>query len=163
MLWYRNGIVLLVCVWLSACGFQPLHAPLQTGDTPLTSVAVSPIPDRAGHVLRVEIEQRLYRGQVAASSQAYQLDVTYNETIAFSGIDADASARYATLTAEVLYKLTDTQTKTVILRDIVVVNQGYSIVASEYASLKAQEDARLKAIRQVADTLAFHIAVRLQK
>ena len=86
-------------VLVAGCGFEPLYGRQQSGadaSTELNQIAVSPIPERLGQMLRIELTNELTpKGQPRAP--AYVLDVRVSESKQDLAIRKDATATRANL------------------------------------------------------------------
>ena len=154
----------ILAVLLTACGFRPMYG--STGATTsalrqdLSAVFVETIPERSGQVLRNLLIEQLGFGNDPTAPR-YRLNVQLIETINALGIREDATSSYGRLTITARYTLTDTATGKPILTDTTRAFSGYTIVDSEYAALTAERDARQKVLRQLSETLARRVAVKL--
>jgi LPS-assembly lipoprotein len=153
---------LIGCLVVSGCGFEPLYGQRQRGVT-LTEtslVAVAPIPERVGQLVRNELIDRLnplgepdrprYRLVVTSSGRreglAFQRDLTvtrYNYTLAVS------------------YVLSDGASGSVVLRGQTRAVAAYNVVQSEFSNVIAERDAEARAAREVGEEVALRVAAFL--
>ena len=140
---------------LSACGFKSLHQTV-AADRQYT-VDIAPIPERVGQLLRQQLQEDFTESVVAD----YRLAIELEEHIRYLAILDDATASYGRLEFVGYYTLTDAEGKTV-LNDFARSEAGYTIVDSEYASLKAEEDARLKALHTLGNKIQQRVLIGLQ-
>lgn len=149
---------------LAACGFQPLYGETAPGSAEMLSrVEIGYMPDRTGQKLRNLLVDRLApRGPVG--DPLYVLDVTITESIADLAVRVDESATRANLTMLAAYTLTraGAEAETLpVLRSSVRSVSSYNRLQSRYATLAAEEDARNRALRQIADEIRLRIAAAL--
>ena len=75
----RRAILGAALLSLGGCGFRPVYGPAAAGragaSEELAAVAVGPIPERTGQLLRLALQDRLERGATAVA-QRYDLTVT---------------------------------------------------------------------------------------
>ena len=146
----------LLLVATTACGFTPVYASKNTG-VELPAVEIAPIADRAGQLLRNELQNLLPK---AGAKPAYRLEVTLRETKDDFGIRRDLTATFARLTVTAQYRLlnlTQPDTPPVTQGTLRAVN-SYNILANTYATLVAEEDARAKASQQLARDIRLRLA-----
>ncbi len=99
-------VPLLGLAAVTACGFRPMDARAPGSETPaaLAGVAVAPIKDRVGQVMRSGIERRLNPTGLVAP-EAYSLKVEYTVTTVGRGTRNDDSAIRNDYTLTVQFKL----------------------------------------------------------
>jgi LPS-assembly lipoprotein len=151
--------VLTAGLLLGACGFKPLYG--STANTPsaveaLAHVDIQPIADREGQMMRTALQRRL-NGAAKGAAQ-YKLTVTLKENIAKLAIQRNAFATRANLRLAAQYRLTR-------LSDGQTLNDGglrsvssYNIMSSDFATYAAQNDARSRAIEDLADRIQTRLA-----
>jgi LPS-assembly lipoprotein len=84
---------------------------------------------------------------------------TPSEYIKQTGIDRDATTTREQLRLKTSAKLISKETGRILFdRDFVSLT-NYNILPSEYSTLIAQEDARDRAMRQIADDIKTHLAL----
>lgn len=148
---------------LSACGFQPVYGTrsLDTGVAPgvaLTNVAVDPIPDREGQVLRNKLIDRMYvEGRPA--DPAYRLSIRLTAQEEDLGIRQDATATRARLRLVASYELIDTKTGQPVYRSFSRSIVSYNLLEAQYATLVSEQDAYERALTEVAEDIRTRIAL----
>ena len=155
---------------LTACGFHPLYS--KNGATIATTepavaenlrqIKVLSIADRAGQKLQWQLKNSLAQGY-EPDRPLYQLAVGLDESIGYLGIQQDASSSYGKLSITATFTLTDTKTGKTLFEDKQKSTSGYTIVDSEYASLKAEQDARDKVLRQLSEQITRRLALFFNK
>lgn len=155
--------VILIVITQTSCGFQPLYqpaSPSQLAQSPLyQNVFISTIADRPGQMLRLELQDKLTGGRSLTNAD-YRLDVELEQQTRFLAIKEDATAAYGRLELIAYYKVIDTRDGTVLQSDRARAEAGYSVVDSEYATLKAAEDAREKAVLGLAESLSRRLLLQ---
>ena len=154
------AVVLLTAgLLLGACGFKPLYG--TTANTPstveaLAHVEIQPIANREGQLMRTALQRRL-NGKAKGAAQ-YKLLVTLKENIATLAVQRNAFATRANLRLSARYHLTR-------ISDGQKLNEGslrsvssYNILSSDFATYTAQNDARSRAIEDLADSIQTRLA-----
>lgn len=157
-------VTTILLLALSACGFTPVYNS-STGVESVTVkqafsyVDVAPIPDKIGVDLRNELLDILHVNTVQAVPHFTLIVKAPNEQIKQTGIDRDATTTREQLRMKTSAKLVSKDTGRVLFdRDFVSLT-NYNILPSEYSTLIAQEDARDRAMRQIADDIKTHLAL----
>lgn len=153
-------LALALSLVVSACGFAPLYG--QGGKTPETqarmaAVAVKPIPNRSGQMMRTELQRRL--APKASPSPLYALSVSLSESTAQMAVERNSFATRANLTLSAQYHLVRTADGVQLADGDVRAVASYNILSSEYATLVAEDDARKRAITAVAADIQTRLAV----
>ncbi|WP_299437459.1 LPS assembly lipoprotein LptE [uncultured Rhodospira sp.] len=141
---------------LAACGFRPLYGRRGRGGPALSSIAVEPIPERMGQLLRNALLDRLQpAGQTRHVLQAQvtlvdqDLGIQSNDRATLGNLYATVTWRLLTPTGEGRRRLDLEETS----RSAVT----YNILDNQYAT----EQSRRAAQRAIADDLAATIETRL--
>ena len=161
---YVFTIATAILLTLNACGFTPVY----NSDTGVESVTVkeafsyvdiAPIPDKIGVDLRNELLDMLHVNTGQSVPHFTLIVKTPNEYIKQTGIDRDATTTREQLRLKTSAKLVSKETGRILFdRDFVSLT-NYNILPSEYSTLIAQEDARDRAMRQIADDIKTHLAL----
>lgn len=160
-MWSSRGIVIaLLAVVLAGCGFRPMYAP--AGDRNVledfAGIEIGVIEDRVGQQLRNELLDLLTpRGR--PSIPRYVLGVELRERITSFAVQRSGLATRSDLQLSARYSLADVATgKLVLARDTSVIS-SYNLLDSDYATLAAQEFARTRAVKQLAQDIRTRIAL----
>lgn len=150
---------------LSGCGFQPMYGVRTTSEQAealLGSVAIAPIRnDRTGQLLRNDLIDKISGGQ-SAQNPRYRLDVQL-ETLELGGlIETDASITRYTVTFKGKLRLVDVASGQIVMNEMARATTAYSVPASEYAAITAQQDAYRRASDQLANEIRARIASFLE-
>ena len=142
-----------------ACGFQPVYSEQRNASAAtLASIAIAPIEDRRGQQLRNLLKARL-SPKGPADRALYRLTVKLTEAKAELALRKDESATRAnlTLTAEyVLERLPPYPPGAA--RGNAVSTNSYNVLESDYATLSAENDARDRALRTLAEEIRLRVA-----
>lgn len=160
------GLVLL----LAACGFRPLYnADMGTTSsaTPareiLPSVAIGPLPDRSGVILKNALIDRFYHGP-APADPAYTLTFgKLTESLSDLDITVDEEATRRQMRLSVPYTLTATDpnsTVPTITRNVYAI-ASFNVLQSRFSTRVAEDNARTNALsdlaRQIEQGVLLHL------
>ena len=151
-------LLLAAAVALSACGLRPMYAGGERGAVAagLHSVAVQPIPGRAGWLVRKELVARLSHRDVA--TPRYRLEVELDDNITGFGIRGDRAATRERRTLRARYRLVDTASGLVVLDATAGSDAGIDVVSSQYATVAAEQSALERLSGVVADQIVGRLA-----
>jgi len=148
---------------LAGCGFRPLYGDGAAGSADqLARIRVEPIQDRVGQKLYSMLLDRLTpRG--APDHPAYTLQVRLNEGTQDLAIRKDESATRSNLVISATYTLaaTDSRNPQRLVGSATSIN-SFNRLTSEFATLAAQDDARERALRTLADEIRTRIAAAME-
>lgn len=162
---HRRGaavMLLVAAVTVSGCGLKPLYS-RQAGGAPenLSAISVERIPDRVGQKLHNLLLDRLNPKGPAAKTR-YVLTVKVNESQQNLGVQKDAFATRANLTLSANFTLALTgDSGRDAFHGVASSTNSYNILRSEFATLNARNDARDRALREIADEIRSRVAVAL--
>ena len=148
---------------LSGCGFRPLYGDGAAGSGErLAGIRVEPIQDRVGQKLYSMLLDR-FTPRGAPDHPAYTLQIRLNEGIQDLAIRKDESATRSNLVISANYTLasTDSHNPQRLVGSATSFN-SFDRVASEFATLAAQDDARERALRTLADEIRTRIAAAME-
>jgi LPS-assembly lipoprotein len=153
---------------LGGCGFRPLNAteaeggPGGAGPNALANIKIALIADRVGQDLRNQLLDRLTpRGQ--PDKPSYILEVHLRETIRQLGIRSDATATYASLELGAESILIDPANGRPVFRAQHRSFNSYNIVRSAFANLLAEQDARRRAVVELAEDIQLRVGLFLTR
>lgn len=155
------GALIMSTVVLSACGYRPLYG--TSSVTPeverhLASIQVKPIANRPGQMMRIALKQRL-APKSNGSKDVYQLTVTLNESLSTLAVEESAFATRANLSLSAHYTLIQLADNAQLLDGTAKTVASYNILSSDFATIAAKDDARERAILELADTLRTRMAI----
>ncbi len=154
----KGGAALIgIALALSGCTLRPLYAGGASGPVAqaLESVAVAPIPGRAGWLVRTALEDRLGSNTVPR----YRLEVALDDNITGFGIRSDDAVTRERRTLRARYRLVDAQLGTVVLDATAGSDAGIDVVSSEYATVAAEQTALERLAVEVADQIVARVAL----
>lgn len=149
-----------------ACSFRPLYGQRTASDGTasgstvgdLSTIYIKPISDRPGQIFHNFLRDRLTpRGLPARPN--YFLEVELQESTEEVAVRRDETATRANLRLQARYELLDSNDKDVLFRGASQTITSYNIITSQFATLSAENDARERGLRELADDLRTQIAV----
>jgi len=160
-------LMLLSCLFLSACGFKPMY--VQTGPkadgniVPFEEVYIANIPDRNGQYLRNRLIDTIYIDGVPHQPR-YRMDMNQlREDITPLGIRKDETATSAQMRVDVQMILYDTrQDKIVLTRNLVATN-SFNQLSSQYTTNVTAQYARERVLDDLARQAVTHLALYFQR
>ncbi len=155
-----RAVVASLALFLGACGFQPMYAPV-AGGAAIGPVTVSQIDGKAGHVLKTELD-RILAVENGAGGEPMTLEITLQETVLGLGLRRDASASRAELRLIANYVLTPPNNGR-IMRGSVSTAVNYDIPTAAFGEISAQDDARERAAETMAQRLRAELALRVAR
>jgi LPS-assembly lipoprotein len=146
-----------IALALSGCTLRPLYAGGASGPVAqaLESVAVAPIPGRAGWLVRTALEDRLGGNTVPR----YRLEVALDDNITGFGIRSDDAVTRERRTLRARYRLVDAEFGTVVLDATAGSDAGIDVVSSEYATVAAEQTALERLAAEIADQIVARVAL----
>jgi LPS-assembly lipoprotein len=155
----RIAAALALAFLLPACGLRPLYAGGGSGPVArsLRSVQVAPIQGRAGWLVRTALQDRL--GAAPGSDARYRLEVELDDDITGFGIRSDDAVTRERRTLRARYRLVEAGKGTVVLDATAGSDSGIDVVASEYATVAAEQTALERLSNEVADQIVTRLAL----
>lgn len=163
----RTGVMLLALA-AGACGFQPLYG--TKDEVPMSQelalVDIAPIKDRIGQELRSRLLDAL-TPKGAPDKPRYSLSVLLTETIEQTAVQKTAFATRANMTVTANFTLTDLRAPKVKDRrqfgGSAQVVSSYNILNSTFATLAAENEARSRAVAEIAEDIRVRLAIWLRQ
>ncbi len=157
-------LVLGACaLGLVGCGFQPLYGQSGAGSSEnLAAIQIDQIADRMGQRMRNLLFDKLTpRG--APDRPLYRLSVSLRESKQELAIRKDESATRANLTVIANFSLSVIQRPDIgTLSGTAASTNSYNVLQSEYATLSAENDARIRALAVLAEEIRLRVAAGLR-
>ncbi|MFL6857123.1 MAG: LPS assembly lipoprotein LptE [Allosphingosinicella sp.] len=155
----RAAALLALTLTLPGCGLRPLYAGGGSGAVAqsLHSVEVAPIEGRAGWLVRTALQDRL--GATNGARARYRLEVTLDDDITGFGIRSDDAVTRERRTLRARYRLVANDRGTVVLDATAGSDAGIDVVASEYATVAAEQTALERLSTEVADQIVTRLAL----
>ena len=152
----RRLLPALLLLAVAGCGLRPVYSGGTGGAVArsLSRVAVAPIPNRAGWLVRNALVERLGGDHVGAT---HRLEVELDDDISGFGIRGDRSVTRERRTLRARYRLVEVATGQVVLDATAGSDAGIDVVASPYATVAAEQTA----LERLATVLAEQMVARL--
>jgi LPS-assembly lipoprotein len=147
----------------AGCGFRPLYGTGADGPVAeqFAEIRVGVIGDRSGQILRNFLIQRLNPGGRPADP-AYELSVELVERQQELAITQDDVAERTNLFVTAAYALRDLSAGEPLLRETSTTITSFAILRDEVATLSAEQDARVRALRRLSDQIRLRLALYFQ-
>lgn len=150
----RSLLLGLAALPLAGCGFTPLYGTDAPARSLTGAVEVPELPGVFGFLLRERLVTRLG----APSNPRYRLDILAALEETERAIRADRSITRFDLAGEAIFELKSLETDAVIVSGTVQSFTAYSAVASPFATRQAEEDARRRIARELAEEIILRLA-----
>ncbi|MGF1591842.1 MAG: LPS assembly lipoprotein LptE [Kiloniellaceae bacterium] len=145
---------------LSGCGFRPLYGNGDDHDVvaDLASVRVDPLRDRVGQQMHNFLRDRLNPDGQPVSPE-YRLRVDLRETRSELGVRRDETATRANLQVVADFSLLRYDGNASLLAGRSSSTTSYDILTNPFATTVSEDDARERALREVADDIRTRLAL----
>src|SRR3954447_10227131 len=153
-----------VALGLSRCGWGALYADGETGpgDAELRAIKVDPIPERIGQRLALALRESLNPDGIPAP-QRYRLSILLTTVRGDLGIQQTGLGSRGKLDANANITLRDIRTGAPFLTTTSHVAESFDILANEYASVVAEDDARTRAVEELRRDIVTRLTLFLQR
>ncbi|MEO0465397.1 MAG: LPS assembly lipoprotein LptE [Pseudomonadota bacterium] len=152
----RTAALIAGLIALSACGFQPVHGPeLSSGST---NISIEEIDGRTGHALRKALLQETASGVPGVESAV--ISVNLSESLQRIGFNSDGVSTRSSITLRGQY-VVDMGDDALSGQEQSVVY--YSVPASPYGDISAQNDAAERAANVLAKNMIDDITLQLTR
>ncbi|MFN3591720.1 MAG: LPS assembly lipoprotein LptE [Thermaurantiacus sp.] len=157
-------LLLVPAFWLGACALEPVYSAGQSGPaaTMLGGIAVDPIPDRNGFLVRDRLLARLNSGATTDGPQ-YRLRVRLDDRIDGFGVRGDNSIIRERRTLRARWQLFEDGSETPILDATAGADAGIDVVGSEFAVVAAETSAAERLADEVAAQIIARIALHARQ
>jgi LPS-assembly lipoprotein len=161
----KNPVVLLLPLWLAACGLQPMYAGGANGRVAqgLAGIDVSPIEGKAGWLVRNALVDRLGVAEGKSSAARYRLDIRLDDKLEGLALLSDDTIGRERRTLRARYQLVDLSSGKIVLDASDGSDAGIDVVSSEYATIAAENTALENLSKDVADRIVTKVALQLRK
>lgn len=162
MSWSRRGILVAFAVApLAGCGFHPLYGGHTAGeyDPRLAAIKVAPIADREGQLLELALREKLNPRGVALPTR-YTLTVSLSLARIDLGIQRNATSTRSEINATASYSLSGAGTNIAGSSRTV---SAFNLQNDAWAATVAENDARERAIQDLADTIYTQLSLWSQR
>jgi LPS-assembly lipoprotein len=150
-----------LAVTAAGCGFQPIHGQRsEASGTALAAIDIGLIADRTGQMLRNELLQQM-QPQGGTTPARYGLAITLGESLQELAIRKDETATRTKLIMTARFSVTSRADGKGLFTGSVQSANSYDILTSDFATLSAREDARRRAVQQLATGIKQRLSVWL--
>lgn len=156
----RFTALLVSALGLQACGFRPLHGEREGSRAydDLAFVRIAGIPSRTGQLVRNELLE-LLNPRGLSVDQVFVLETALDEVKEGLAIQPDDSVTRFNLRLIGQFSLRDLRVNRAVLQGRTQAIAAYNVVQSDYANLIAEKDARSRAARNVAQSIATRVSI----
>ncbi|WP_426167081.1 LPS assembly lipoprotein LptE [Sandarakinorhabdus sp. DWP1-3-1] len=154
----RNAAFLALALSLAGCGLSPVYSGGSASAPAVLAaqVAIAPIPDRAGFLVREALLDRL--GQPTEVAR-YRLEVELDDQIVGFGVRGDNSVARERRTLRARYRLVEASTNTVVVDATAGSDAGIDRVSSNFAVVAAETTALERLSTEIARQIAARLAL----
>ena len=159
---FRLVLVAIATLAVGGCALQPMYVGGARGAVAsgLSTIDVSPIPERNGWLVRNALIDRLGRRD---STAAYRLEVTLDDDITGLGIRGDSAVTRERRTIRARYRLVSAATGETLLDATAGADSGIDVVSSEYATVAAEQTAAERLATVLADQIVARLALYVSR
>ena len=166
MWWHRTWCwaALAATLAVGGCGFHPLygrHDDVALNDA-LSRVEIGPIRDRIGQQVRNALLDSITPSGLSGEP-LYRLNVTLNESITSLAVQKTSDATRADLRLTASFQLTSLRTGGSVMSNDSFAISSFNILNSEFATLMEENNARARAVQELADEIRLKVSVFLRK
>jgi LPS-assembly lipoprotein len=151
-------------VALSGCGWAPLYADRESGpaDEDLRAIKVDPIPERIGQKLAWALRES-FNPTGVSTPQRYRLRTLLTTARADLGIQSTGLGSRGKFDATAAFTLIDIKSGAALMATTSHVSESFDILANEYASVVAEDDARTRAVEELRRDMVTRLTLFLQR
>ncbi len=146
---------------LAACGFHPVYGSKSKDGAPIAEqmnqVAIDPIPERQGQLLRNDLIDRFYN-KGRPSQPLYHLTVSISVSDEDLGLLTNATTSLAAVHTTGNYTLKDNKDK-VILTGVARSTGTYDKLNSQYSTLAAHDSAVERTVQEVSEQITSRLSL----
>lgn len=163
-MWLFRVLTFLLALNLPAgCGFEPLygHRGAVNASNELASIRIKPIKDRIGQQLHNHLLD-LMNPHGRPARPIYVLEVSLKSANTNVAVSKEALATRVNFNLSAQFRLLDAQSGKILYSGNDLVVTGYNVLASNFATKTAENDAQARAARQAALNIQAQIASYLK-
>lgn len=149
---------------LAGCGFRPVYGPAADGKASpaaqgLAEISVGLIPERAGQLLRLALQERFERAGVAAAHR-YDLTVSFAVSAEQISIEQDSNATWERVVGTANYTLmSEDPGRATLISGAARSVDGFNLFDQQYFAADQETEAVTRRVAQaVADQIALQLA-----
>ena len=153
----------LLLLPLGGCGFRPLYAEREETreDPALAAIKVLPIKDRIGQMLEMALRESFNPRGIAVDTR-YTLSVVLSVSRFDLGIQRDATATRGRVDVYATIELKEAQGGKGVYNSRAQSTSSFNILDDAYAAQVAEDDARARTVRDLADEIRTRMALFLR-
>ncbi len=157
---FKFTTVMAVLALLQGCGFRPLYGDPSTGGSlaEFALIKVEPIKDRIGQLLRNHL-RTAFNPKPRTQKPRYLLKTRITEGTSSLAVKKSAFATRANLKVTANFQLLNAGTAESIYSATRSITVSYNILDSEYATIAAKKDARIRAVRELSEDIRIQLGV----
>jgi LPS-assembly lipoprotein len=162
-MWWSRALLVGLPL-LAACGFQPLYAERAGANAAdqLAAIRIEPLPDRSGQLLYNALRDGL-NPLGSPASPDYRLKVKLDESLEELAFQTDETATRVNMTLTAAFALFPSEGKEPVFEGVSRTTTAYNVLTSPYATLTSSEDARARALDDIAREIRARLAVFLSR
>jgi LPS-assembly lipoprotein len=160
----KIGLLTLLFMMTSACGYQPLYGENTNKPSVLaefSTIEVRKIPGKLGQQLAISLQDKLAPYGLADTPK-YSLIVNLTSAVTGFGFRQDESITRQNLKMMASYQLVNLDDKQTVLSGNANANMTYDVVQSDFSNLSAQEDAERRTGEQIINTIVTRLGFFLK-
>lgn len=164
-MWWSRATAIGLLFLTAACGFQPLYGKKDGKSAPddLAATRINIIADRTGQQLRNDLQVELTPKGASAVEQKYELQVKLNENLNQIAIAKDETTSRASLELISTFTLAKLQDGAPLYSGVSRVTMSYNITTQGFATVSAEQDARRRGARVIAEDMKLQLAAYFNK
>lgn len=153
------SLLLMLSLFLSACGLKPLYGDGRSGavSAVLGQIIVEPIEGKNGWLMTNALNDRLDASQ--KGDAVYKLVVALDDQIEGFGVRADDTVTRERRTLRARYQLVELATGNILLDTTAGSDAGIDVVGSEFATIAAEDTALENLSQIVADKIISRLSL----
>ncbi len=157
---FKFTAVMAVLAVLQGCGFRPLYGDPSTGGSSaeFALIKVEPIKERIGQLLRNHL-RTAFNPKPRTQKPRYLLKTRVTESTSSLAVKKSAFATRANLKVTANFQLLNAATAKSIYSASRSITVSYNILDSEYATIAAEKDARIRAVRELSEEIRTQLGV----
>jgi LPS-assembly lipoprotein len=156
-------LLLIITLSLTACGFSPLYAQNNVEAAPvpafLSAIDIEIIPDREGQILRNHLIDRFYKTGYPDNAATTLSIASVTERKTELDLTKSSEATRAQLRIGTSITLTDKKSGKSLFNKGVSTITSYNILPSEFATRVAEENARQRALQDLARQIELALSL----
>lgn len=153
---FERRAFLALTLGLVGCGFEPVYGPDQDARQIRDQVYIKVQPGREAFEMRERLLERIGQAPVDARYEiSHQLTIESDELVLTSSVEI---ARYV-LSGSAEFIVIDRQEGEAVYSGQVYATTAYSATSETYPTRVAEQDARLRLVRSLADQINTRLAV----